>query len=172
MYQIRCPDCGSIRKVKIKPKAVVARCRQCARKQAKIPRKICKFCNKEFTPRSNHQSYCSGPHIRICPVCKGGYIEDNSENLKFPPVACSYECRIKKTQQTSLEKYGCKAPGNSTSARNKAKETMVARYGVPYAMQNEELRQKSRKSLLDRYRVKSANQHSKIITKQLKTNHH
>ena len=170
MYQIKCPDCGNIREVKIKPKAVVARCRQCARKQAKFPIKICKFCNKKFTPKSNYQSYCSGPHIRICPVCKKEYVEDNTENLKFPPVACSYACRVKKTQQTSLEKYGCKAPGNNTSARNKARETMIARYGVPYAMQNEELRQKSRKSLLDKYGVENASQHPEIIAKRLETN--
>ena len=43
-------------------------------------------------------------------------------------VACSYECRVKKTQKTSLEKYGCLAPGNNPEAREKSKKTMVGIY--------------------------------------------
>ena len=170
MYQIQCPDCGNIRESKHKPKTTTSRCRSCARKHAKFPKKICKFCNKEFTPRSNYQVYCPGPHIRICPVCEKEYIEDNVDNLKLPPVACSYECRVKRTQKTSLEKYGCIAPGNNPDARNKAKETMLAKYGAPYAMQVDEIRQKSRKTILDRYGVTNVGQCPEIVAKRLQTN--
>lgn len=87
----------------------------------------CEFCGESFIPASNRQRYCKRPHRRICPVCGKEYLEDNVENLKRPPVACSYECRVKRTQQTSLERYGCKVPGNNGKARKKAKLTWEAR---------------------------------------------
>ena len=65
---------------------------------SKLKPKICAFCGKEFIPRSNNQRYCKGPHYRICPICGKEYLEDNVENLKRPPVACSYECRVKRTR--------------------------------------------------------------------------
>ena len=67
------------------------------------PTKKCEFCGKEFIPKSNNQRYCKGPHYRKCPVCGKEYLEDNVENLKRPPVACSYECRatlIRATKST------------------------------------------------------------------------
>lgn len=75
--------------------------------------KNCEFCGKEFVANSNRQRYCKGPHYRTCPVCGRTYIEDNVENLKKPPVACSYECRVKKSQKTNLKKYGTLVPYNS-----------------------------------------------------------
>lgn len=76
----------SRKSVDIKPKSYVT--------------KKCAFCGKEFTPKSNNQKYCKGPHYRKCPVCGKEYLEDNVENLKRPPVACSYECRSKLIRQT------------------------------------------------------------------------
>ena len=81
--------------------AIVTKCKQCEKHK-----KICAFCGKEFLPKSNFQKYCKGPHIRICPVCGKEYEETNSDNLKRPPHACSYECRAKKTRQTRMERYG------------------------------------------------------------------
>lgn len=66
--------------------------------------KLCKFCNKPFIPRSNRQQYCQGPHYRNCPVCGKEYLEDNVENLKRPPVACSYKCRSKLANHTKSNK--------------------------------------------------------------------
>lgn len=66
--------------------------------------RICRFCGKEFVPNSNRQYYCKGPHYRNCPVCGKEYLEDNFDNLKKPPVACSYECRAKLIHQTKSNK--------------------------------------------------------------------
>ena len=68
------------------------------------PTKRCEFCGKEFTPKSNNQRYCKGPHYRTCPVCGKEYLEDNVENLKRHPVACSYECRAKLIRKTKSTK--------------------------------------------------------------------
>ena len=174
MYEVTCPICNQTRNLNNKPKSNV--CRSCARKlcienrTVNYPEKLCKFCNLPFHPNNNKQVYCKRDHHRNCPVCGKDYIEDNIENLKRPPVACSYECRVKRTQQTSLAKYGCKAPGNSESARIKSKQTMMKKYGTEYAMQNEELRTKARKSLINKYGVDNANKYPEFISKRLETN--
>lgn len=129
-----------------------------AKNTPKAKMKICAFCGKEFLPKSNFQKYCKGPHIRICPVCGKEYEETNSDNLKRPPHACCYECRAKKTQQTSIKKYGCKAPGNNEEARKKAKATMRKKYGADYTLQSKELSAKVKQTLQDRYGVENPNQ--------------
>ena len=67
---------------------------------------LCKFCNQPFEPVTSNQKYCKRPHIRTCPICKCNYIEYHTENLLKPPVACSYNCRKRKSNQTNLQKYG------------------------------------------------------------------
>lgn len=127
-------------------------------KQSKIKIKQCAFCGKDFIQRSHSQIYCKEPHIRICPVCGKEYEEKNHDNLKKPPHACSYACRAAKTKQTSLERYGCLAPGNNPEAREKAKSTMQKKYGADYTMQSTELAARARKTLLERYGVENPNQ--------------
>lgn len=132
--------------------------------------RLCKFCEKEFVPRSNRQCYCKGPHYRKCPVCGKEYLEDNVDNLKKPPVACSYECRTKLRTKTSLERYGIKAPGNNPEARKKASQTMIKHLGVPYAMQSKEVQQKSKSTLHEKYGVDNAGKSKEVIEKRKKTN--
>ncbi len=115
--------------------------------------RICKFCGEPFVPNSNMQIYCKRPHYMTCPVCGKQYLVTNNENLKRPPVACSYECRKARREQTSLTKYGIKTPGNNPQARQKAVETMQSKYGVDYAMQNPDIRKKSVESMLEKYGV-------------------
>ena len=129
-----------------------------AKNTARTKAKVCAFCGKEFLPKSNFQKYCKGPHIRICPVCGKEYEETNSDNLKRPPHACSYECRAKKTRQTSIERYGCAAPGNNEEAREKAKATMQKKFGVNYTLQSKELSAKVKRTLINRYGVENPNQ--------------
>ena len=115
--------------------------------------RICEFCGEPFVPNSNFQRYCKRPHYMNCPICGKQYLVTNNENLRRPPVACSYECRAKKTRQTSLQKYGVAAPGNNPEARVKAKASMQKKYGVDYAMQSEELKEKAKDVLIQRYGV-------------------
>lgn len=131
--------------------------------------RLCKFCGKPFEPSSNRQVYCKRDHIRICPVCGKEYVEHNVENLKRPPIACSYECRAKKTQATSLSKYGCKAPGNNPEARKKAKATTLMHHGVEYAMQSSEVKKKSTESVLRKYGVDNVGKSPEVIAKRMDT---
>ena len=173
MYTKTCEICGKVVQTKMPSKSKI--CRSCAsklnRQKAKIPDRQCRFCGKTFTPKSNNQFYCKGPHYRICPVCGKEYIEDNVENLKRPPVACSYECRVKKTQMTSMDRYGIATPGNTIESRNKAKQTMKERYGYEYTLQSPELREKVKATNLDRYGVENAGSAESVIKKRMQTNY-
>lgn len=131
--------------------------------------KTCEYCGKEFVPKSNRQRYCSGPHYMKCPICGVEYEVANTEKLKFPPTACSYACRAAKTAATSMERYGCKAPGNNPQAREKAKSTMESNLGVPYALMSEEVRAKAKETLLERYGVDNANKNAEISKKRVET---
>lgn len=129
----------------------------------------CKYCGKVFTPNSNSQQYCKGPHYHTCPVCGKETEVTNNEKLKKAPTACSYECRVVRTRQTSLDRYGCTAPGNSPAAREKAKETTRNHYGTDYAMQSEVIRKKSEQTLLKRYGVTNTAHRKETIEKRKET---
>lgn len=66
----------------------------------KSKERLCAFCGEPFIPASNRQIYCKRTHTRHCPVCGKEYIEDNVENLKRPPVACSQACRNARIKET------------------------------------------------------------------------
>ena len=132
--------------------------------------KQCKFCGKDFIPKSNRQQYCKGPHIRQCPVCGKDYVEDNIENLKRPPVACSYECRKVRREHTSIERYGRKDPGNTVEAREKAKHTFVEKYGCTSPLGNAEIQEKSKKTLMEKYGVDNIAKSAEYVRKRMSTN--
>lgn len=129
----------------------------------------CAACGKKFTPSSNRQIYCKGPHYHTCPVCGKAYEVTNVEKLKNPPTACSYECRAKRTQLTSIEKYGCKAPGNNPEAREKAKATCLKNNGTEYAMKSDAVRQKAKATLIEKYGVDNAAKSKEVKQKRAET---
>lgn len=127
-----------------------------------LKEKICKFCNQPFIPTSGKQLYCKRPHYMNCPVCGKQYLVTNNENLKRPPVACSYACRAKRTRETSMKKYGVVAPGNNVEARAKAKRTMIERYGGSATLQCKELSDKAKQTMIERYGVDNPNKSRKL----------
>lgn len=112
----------------------------------------CIFCGKEFIAKNKNKKVCGDDHYENCPVC-GKWKKISPSRITVEPTACSYACRAKRTQQTSLEKYGCKAPGNNPEARKKASETMMKNLGVPYAMMSKDVREKSKEKLIEKYGV-------------------
>ena len=132
--------------------------------------KRCKICDREFQTTSKLAKYCQGPHIAKCPICGKEEIvyKGNSKFLKLD-ATCSYECRVKKTQQTSLERYGCLAPGNNPEARKKAKATMVEKYGAETTLQSEELKTKVQSTVKSKYGVENVQQNAEIKAKSVAT---
>lgn len=117
----------------------------------KSKEKLCAFCNQPFVPRSSYQRYCKRPHYMNCPVCGKQYLVTNNENLKRPPVACSYACRRAKANKTCLEKYGTSCAANGEKQKIKARQTMVERYGAEYTFQSLELKERAKQTMVERY---------------------
>ena len=136
--------------------------------------KLCEYCNQPFEPKSRNQRFCNRTHEITCPVCgsrrNAKSTEQLSSILKTGPTACSYKCRVKRTQATSLERYGCKAPGNNPDARKKASQTMMDNLGVPHAMMNSDVRKKSAESLISKYGVDNAAKSQELLEKRMQTN--
>ena len=137
---------------------------------ANIKPRNCKICGKEFIPNSCRQYYCKDLHYRQCPICGKSYPEKNLDKFKFPPTTCSMECRVKLREQTSLQKYGIKTPGNNPEAREKSKQTMMLRYGVEYAQEAKEIKEKSKDTWMRRYGVDNPQKYLKIKQQTKQTN--
>ena len=99
---------------------------------------IIEYPGKTF-PEKLYNYFYNSP-IHICPVCGKdtpfrnilyGYSE-------FCSVKCSYkgESRVKKAQQTCLEKYGVKNPSQSKEIQKKKEETCLKNHGVRHWIQN------------------------------------
>ena len=137
---------------------------------ATIAPRICKICGKEFIPNSCRQFYCKDLHYRICPICGESYPEPNLDKFKSPPTTCSIKCRVKKREQTSLQKYGIKVPGNNPTAREKSKQTMQERYGVNYAQESKNIKQKSINTWVNKYGTDNPQKVEAIKNKTVATN--
>lgn len=131
--------------------------------------RLCKFCGKPFVPATGGQIYCKRPHYMTCPVCGKQYLVTNNDNLKRPPVACSYECRRIRREETSLKKYGIRTPGNNPEAREKTKQTLLRKYGVDSALKDPEIRKKAKQTLIEKYGVDNIGKSTISVQKSQQT---
>lgn len=117
--------------------------------------KTCKLCGKQFETSSGRKTVCNDKHYTTCVIC-GSQIE-----IKYPeyiPKTCSMECRMKLRDQTCLEKYGTKDPGNSEAAKEKRRQTNLARYGVDNPSKSREIVSKIKNTWMDKYGVENVSQ--------------
>ena len=129
--------------------------------------KICKFCGKEFLPRTFRQVYCDGPHFKSCPVC-GKPVEVKTPS--DPAVSCSPECQKIMTQSTCLEKYGNVNVLNSDYGKEKFTQSCLERYGVEDYRSSEQFKQKYRATMQERYGVDYPLQSTDVKEKARQTN--
>lgn len=138
-------------------------------------KKLCEYCGQPFEASSVRNKFCNRIHYVTCPICRQSRKIKDRDQLssihKYGPTCCSYECRVKQTQKTSLERYGCIAPGNNPEARQKASMTMIKHLGVPYAMMDSEIRAKAKETLVEKYGVDNANKSPEISRKRIQTTH-
>lgn len=188
--QVPCPVCGKL----MNKKCTVADQRNtCSKecniqyikmKQVESAKKIikkCKFCGKEFTPKSSRDLYCPGPHYKTCEVCgKQFEILDVSR----PDIAktCSDECRYKlmvehqdkdaikqHVKETMKAKYGVDNAMHLQSSIDKIKETNIAKYGSEWYTQTDEYTDKVKQASLEKYGVNHHLQAKEVINKRLET---
>lgn len=131
-------------------------------RKAKETTRICKWCGKEFHPKSKRDEYCYELHYKICEVCGKQFVIDVR---RHPEVkTCSKECRYKLAQtntdiekrteshkKTLLEKYDVdnvmKIPGIS----DKIKQTNSERYGKEWYTQTDSYRKSVKETSQEKY---------------------
>lgn len=127
--------------------------------------RVCKFCGKEFETTSPRRIYCGDDHLP-CPVCgKPVKILD----MSVGPRCCSEECRLKRIEETCLEKYGNSNSVNSAHGRNKSRETCMSKYGVDAYQKTQEFRDKYNSTMQQRYGVSFPLQNACIRDKFIDT---
>lgn len=126
--------------------------------------KMCKFCGKEFRPKSSRSEYCNGPHYSKCVVCgKEFHVLDVQS---YVPQTCSDECRwilskahvdnekmVDTLKKTMMDKYGVENAMDLQSSKDKIVATNREKYGADYYTQTDEYRQKVKQTNLEKYGV-------------------
>lgn len=119
--------------------------------------KTCAFCGHQFEATNPRTKFCKGPHYAVCSVCGNKFEITSSYQLSAilsgTPPTCSKKCRYIKRGQTTLERHGTMAPGNSKDGREKAKQSMIERYGAPTTLQSDELKNRVRETTKEKYGV-------------------
>lgn len=144
---------GEYRKIsgiaKQSAKKAVATARKNNTIRSHVFNKVCKFCGKEFETTSPRRIYCGDDYLP-CPVC-GKLVK--VLDMSVGPRCCSEKCRLKRIEDTCLEKYGNPNSVNSEHGRAKSKETCMSKYGVDAYQKTSEFRDKYNATMQQRYGV-------------------
>lgn len=103
----------------------------------------CDYCNK-IIERSNKRLFCDYKQTTAC-----------------------NDCKILKSKETCLKKYGVDNPWKSDIVKNKIKQTMINNYGVDNYSKTEEFKVKSEKTFMNKYGVKNPMQVDEIKNRAL-----
>lgn len=142
--------------------------------------KICKYCGKEFTPKSVNDLYCGGPHYTNCEVCGKSFVIVGRIDLHNK--TCSDECRyisakrntdmehmIQAMQATLQNKYGVSNIMELPETAKKIKEANLSKYGAEYYTQTKEYKDKARQTSLGKYGVEHHLKSPQVIEKRQQT---
>ena len=142
--------------------------------------KICKWCGKEFHPKSARDIYCEGPHYQTCVIC-GKQFELHCA-LNKPTHTCSKHCTgilvnkdrdidivFAHVRDTIQEKYGVDNVMQLPNIREKIRNTMQERYGADSYTQTEKYRQRVKETCLDKYGVEHHLSSPAVIAKRTET---
>ena len=151
--------------------------------------RTCAACGKPFMPTGRNawrMKFCQRQHYIKCQVC--GNTLDITPNINIPNT-CSKKCnnvfKVKRMQDTMVERYGVANPSQVPEFHEKAmasnaehkdvtmakiRKTMVERYGAAIPMQVPELRKKIESTMVERYGVTNASYSDDIKEKISRTN--
>ena len=138
--------------------------------------KTCKYCGREFVPKSARSEYCEGPHYANCQVC-GKQFE--IRDILRPSKTCSDQCKFALSVQhrdldamqttlkaTMLERYGVENAMYLPNSVKKMKTTCQQRYGVDSYTQTDEYKQRVKLTDLKKYGVEHHLQAKEVIDKR------
>lgn len=142
--------------------------------------RTCKFCGKEFHPKSSRQIYCDGPHYGICVICGKEYEIPDVTQTDYAKT-CSKECRDELTRRntdysviaehvrdTMREKYGVDNAMDLSDSREKIANTQKDRYGGWYS-RTDEYKERVKETSLEKYGVEHHLQAEGVIAKRTET---
>lgn len=143
-------------------------------------KRICKWCGKEFIPKSSRDLYCSDTHYSKCVICGKEFVVTRFKD--DTAHTCSKECRyIYATQQRDLEaeqahlkealmkKYGVDNVAKIPGSIEKAKATMLEKYGTEWYTQTEEYKERIKETSLEKYGAEHHLASPEIKDKRTKT---
>lgn len=154
--------------------------RQLGMTKSTLPTRKCKWCNKEFIPRTSRQMYCDNTHYQKCVVCGREFeiIPARDNTVK----TCSKDCRYKltssnhdfdavmrKQRATLRAKYGVNNAMQIDGVVDKIKTTNLKKYGENYYTQTPQYKDKAEQTSLKKYGVKHHLQSKSIIQKRIET---
>ena len=94
---------------------------------------------------------------------------DKTARTKYEKYGLSSYNNVNKAQQTCIELYGVRNPGQSDVVKDKMKRTCNERYGVDYSFQAESVKSQIKQTSLARYGVENPGCSQKAIDKMTKT---
>lgn len=154
--------------------------RQLGMTKSTLPMRKCKWCNKEFIPRTSRQMYCDDTHYQKCVVCGSEFkiIPARDDTVK----TCSKDCRYKLAssnhdfdavmstlRERLKEKYGVDNIMKLPEVVDKIKTTNLKKYGKDYYTQTPQYKDKAEQTSLKKYGVKHHLQSKSIIQKRIET---
>ena len=108
----------------------------------------------------------SGSGIKIdveCKYCGKTFKKAYRKYLETKNDLCCNDCRHKKIEKISIQKYGNACSLRNPEVQNKSKEKNMKNLGVQYPFQNKEILEKCRITCINKY---GENYRKKVISKQ------
>lgn len=132
--------------------------RQLSMTKSTLPLRKCKWCGKEFIPRTSRQMYCDDTHYQKCVVCGKEFeiIPARDNTVKTCSKDCRYklassnhdfESDMKKIRATLRAKYGVNNAMHIDGVVDKIKATNLKRYGVEHLSHCPEVKRRMTASL-------------------------
>lgn len=161
---------------------------ECTKRYADIRRsqafqattRVCKWCGKEFHPKSVRQFYCEDVHYQTCAVCGKKFVINpaNDDTVKTCSSECRYKLMIENTDREQsvanqkaviLEKYGVENIMQIPGVVDKIRQSNLEKYGSEWYTQTEEYKKRVEETDLAKYGVKHHLQSQVVIDKRIDT---
>ena len=187
--ELTCPICGkkypgictiAHQKATCSPECQVKMIKQKREASAKLSKKICKWCGKEFIPKTVRDEYCQDTHYQTCVVCGKEFVIEPRKDKTVK--TCSKECRYieatrnkdidamkENLKQTMLAKYGVENIMHVDGISDRIKQTNLERYGTEWYTQTAEYKEKVRETDLEKYGVEHHLQSPEVVEKRKET---
>lgn len=169
--QYKCKSCLEIKNnflKNLKKESCKHTCVQCSQKNNRndIEEVRSKVENLGFKLLTTGDQYKTNKEIDVICVC-GKEWKTSISNITRGRKCLS--CKVERTIETNLERYGVENVFQSEEIKEKSKNTCVEKYGVTHPMKNAEILEKAKQTCLERYGKKFAFNQDYVYEKIRKT---